>query len=218
MGSYYPVFLRLEGRRCVVVGGGVVAQGKVAGLLECGASVAVVSPDLTPALAQLAREGRIAWEARPYRRGDLAGAFLAIAATDEPGVNQEVAREAEERGVLLNVVDVPSLCTFIAPAVVRRGPVTVAISTGGLSPALARRLRRAMEDDGSCGCLAWADMAPLVAEVRQDLRRQGVAVASERWQEALTPALLGLFRAGRREEARARLRRALLGQGQEGEG
>ncbi len=139
--SFYPVFLNLRGRRVVVVGGGAVAEQKVLGLLEAGAVVLLVSPDLTWKLEDLAATGAIALERRPYRNGDLAGAFLAIAATDERDVNALVWAEAEARGILLNAVDDLPHCTFIAPAVHRVGDIAVAISTGGKSPALAVRLR-----------------------------------------------------------------------------
>lgn len=212
--KYYPVFLDLKGRRCVVVGGGPVAEGKVQGLREAGARVVVISPTATDPLARWAREGEVEWLARPYRRGDLEGAFLAIAATDDPETNRAVAEEAFARGVLVNVVDTPDLCLFIAPAVVRRGPVTVAVSTGGLSPALARRIRRSMEDPDLCRCLAWAGLADLVGEVRARLRGRNVQVPPERWQEALREEVLDLARRGEVERAREVLWRTLVGEGE----
>jgi len=143
--GYYPVFLDLGAEPCVVVGGGEVAERKVASLLEAGARVTVVSPELTPALAALAETHEILHHPRCYRRGDLAGAVLAYAATADEALHEEIAIEAAEARVLLNVVDRPRLCTFIVPSVLRRGPVAVAISTGGASPALARRLRQDLE-------------------------------------------------------------------------
>jgi precorrin-2 dehydrogenase/sirohydrochlorin ferrochelatase len=142
---YHPVYLDLRGRRCVVVGGGDVAQGKVESLLEAGARVTVVSPVLTAALAALADTHEILHHPRPYRRGDLSDAVLAYVAVDDEHEQEEVAGDAAAAGVFLNVVDMPRLCTFIAPAVVRREPVAIAISTGGASPALARRLREELE-------------------------------------------------------------------------
>jgi siroheme synthase-like protein len=139
------VYLDLCGRRCVVVGGGDVAQGKVESLLEAGARVTVVSPVLTAALAALADTHEILHHPRSYRRGDLTGAVLAYVAVDDEHEQEEVAGNAAAAGVFLNVVDVPRLCTFIAPAVVRREPVAIAISTGGASPALAHRLREELE-------------------------------------------------------------------------
>jgi uroporphyrin-III C-methyltransferase/precorrin-2 dehydrogenase/sirohydrochlorin ferrochelatase len=137
----YPAFLDLRKRACVVVGGGAVAEQKVTGLLDAGAQVTVISPALSRRLEDLAAAGTIAIRRRPYRAGDLAGAFLVIAATDARAVNRDVWTEAEARGVLLNAVDDPPHCSFVAPAVHRQGDLTVAVSTAGKSPALAVRLR-----------------------------------------------------------------------------
>jgi precorrin-2 dehydrogenase / sirohydrochlorin ferrochelatase len=135
--QYYMACLDVSGRRCVVVGGGAVGLEKVAGLATCGARVIVVSPDLHQGFAELDVE----WRKRRYRSRDLNGAFLVIAATSDPAVNRRVFRDAEELGKLCNVADVPELCNFILPAVHREGPIAVAVSTGGASPALAKRLR-----------------------------------------------------------------------------
>ncbi len=139
--GYFPVLLDLTGRRCLMVGGGPVAERRITGLLAAGARVTVISPRTTPTLAALAAEGRIELESRGYREGDLAGADLAFVATDAGEVNMAVAREARERGVWVNAADDPAHCTFILPAVVRRGDLTVAVATGGSSPALARAVR-----------------------------------------------------------------------------
>lgn len=142
---YYPVFLDLAGRPAVVVGGGPVAEGKVVGLLEAGALVTVIAPEVTPALADLDSRHRIGRKDRAYRRGDLTGAFLAVAATDDRAVHQRIAAEAREKRVLLNVVDDVPLCDFIAPSIARRGDVTVAVSTAGKAPVLAVRLREEID-------------------------------------------------------------------------
>lgn len=142
---YYPVYLDLRGRPCVVVGGGEIAARKVEGLLAAGARVTVVSPSVTPALVAMAETHEIMYHARPYRRGDLEGAVLAFAATDDETLHAEIAAEAAAAAVLLNVVDQPRLCGFIVPALVTRGAVSVAVSTGGASPALARHLREEIE-------------------------------------------------------------------------
>ena len=149
--AYYPVFLNLKGRLCVVIGGGEVAERKVKGLLECEARVRIISPEVTPWLRDVAGQGEVDWLPREYREGDLKGAFLAIASTDRQPVNEAVAAEAAREKVVLNVVDNTPLCTFIAPSVVTRGDVTVAISTGGASPALARKLRESLESGGRSG-------------------------------------------------------------------
>ena len=141
MTGFYPVSLALRGRRSVVVGGGGIAEQKVQGLLEAGARVRVVSPEVSPLLEDLAANGAVELHRRPYRPGDLAGAFLAIAATDDRAVNGAIWAEAEARGVLLNAVDDLDHCHFIAPAIHRAGDITVAVSTAGRSPALAARLR-----------------------------------------------------------------------------
>ena len=139
---FYIACLRLSGRRCVVVGGGDVGLEKVEGLLACDADVVLVAPAAVPALASLAEEGSIRWERRAYEPGDVEGTFLVIAATGDTDVNIRVYEDAERRAMLVNVVDVPPLCNFILPAIVRQGPLAIAISTAGASPALAKRMKR----------------------------------------------------------------------------
>ena len=138
----YIACLRLSDRPCVVVGGGAIGLEKVEGLLACDGSVTLVAPEAVPALRGLADEGSITWEARPYRSEDLTGAFLVVAATGETEVNVRIYEDAEARAMLVNVVDVPPLCNFILPAIVRTGPLAIAISTAGSSPALAKRMKR----------------------------------------------------------------------------
>src|SRR6266851_1242152 len=141
--GYIPIFLDVTGRRCVVVGGGEVAARKVESLLASGAQVIVVSPTLAaPALNAAVDRGMVEHIARAYRRGDIAGCALAYAATDDRDLHRALAEEARALGIPLNVVDVPELCSFIAPAVVRQGALQIAISTGGASPAFAARVRR----------------------------------------------------------------------------
>jgi precorrin-2 dehydrogenase / sirohydrochlorin ferrochelatase len=144
--GYIPIFLDVTGRECVVVGGGEVAARKVESLLEAGARVTVVSPRLSPSLQTIVARGNVVHIARDYQRGDIIGCVLAYAATDDPKLHREIAAEARALGIPLNVVDVPELCTFIAPAIVKRGPLQIAISTAGASPAFAARLRRELED------------------------------------------------------------------------
>ena len=143
---FYIACLRLKGRRCVVVGGGEIGLEKVEGLLACDASVVLVAPDAVPELEELAAEGSIAWERREYEPADLEGTFMVIASTDDTDVNIGVYEDAERRAMLVNVVDVPPLCNFILPAVVRTGPLAVAISTAGASPALAKRMKAEVQD------------------------------------------------------------------------
>jgi precorrin-2 dehydrogenase / sirohydrochlorin ferrochelatase len=143
---FYIACLRLKGRRCLVVGGGDIGLEKVEGLLACDASVTLVAPEAHPALVDLALEGSIEWVRREFREEDLEGALIAIAATNDTDVNISVFNAAERRAMLVNVVDVPPLCNFILPAIVRTGPLAVAISTAGASPALAKRMKREISE------------------------------------------------------------------------
>jgi siroheme synthase-like protein len=195
----YPVTLDLAGRDCLVVGGGPVAARKVEGLLEAGARVTVVSPVLVPTLLALATEGRVHWKPCEYRGGDVAGAWLVMVATDDRAVNAEVAAEGRARGVWVNCADDPVHCDFALPAVLRRGPLTVAISTGGASPAMARLLR---EEIGRRLPADWAAVADLVAGVRRELRARGIAPDGARWRATLSEELRALVAAGREREAR----------------
>lgn len=140
--DYFPAFLNLGGKKCVVIGGGEVAARKVAALIKSGALVTVISPELTTALKRLKDSGSITHVGREYRRGDLKAAFLTIAATSDDKVNRAVFKDAP---LLVNVVDAPELCNFIVPAVVDRAPLTIAVSTGGASPAMAASVRRELE-------------------------------------------------------------------------
>lgn len=145
MPDFYPIFLRLEEQPCVVIGGGRVAEGKVEGLLAAGAQVTVIAPRLTRALCAHVNSGKIIHLPRRYHPGDLAGAFLVICATDRQEVNRRVWQEAGANRQLVNVVDDPPHCTFIAPAIVRQGDLSIAISTGGRSPVLAVRLKERLQ-------------------------------------------------------------------------
>src|SRR5437762_10925427 len=160
----YIACLRLSGRRCVVVGGGDVGLEKVEGLLACDGEVTLIAPDVIEALRDLAAEGSIRWEQREYAgAADLEGVFMVIAATDDTDVNIRVYEDAEERAMLVNVVDVPPLCNFILPAIFRSGPLAIAISTAGASPALAKRMRdQIAEEYGE----PYARLAELLNEVR----------------------------------------------------
>jgi precorrin-2 dehydrogenase / sirohydrochlorin ferrochelatase len=144
---FYIACLRLTGRRCVVVGGGDVGLEKVEGLLACDGDVTLVAPEAIPELQELADEGSIAWDRREYRPEDLEGTFIVIAATSDTDVNIRVFEDAERRAMLVNVVDVPPLCNFILPAIIRTGPLAIAISTAGASPALAKRIRNEIADE-----------------------------------------------------------------------
>lgn len=144
--GFIPIFFDVTGRQCVVIGGGDVAARKVESLLEAGARVTVVSPRLSPALEAAVARGLVTHLARDYAPGDIRGCVLVYAATDDPKLHREVAAEARTLGIPINVADVPELCSFIAPAVVKRGALQIAISTGGASPAFAARIRRELEN------------------------------------------------------------------------
>ena len=206
MAPYYPVYLDVKNRLCVIIGGGPIGEGKIAALLECGANIRMICPEVTQDVKDMADTGVINLEQREYREGDLEGAFVVIAATDDNTVNRRIADEAERLGVLLNVADVTHLCNFIAPSVVRKGEVTVAISTAGVSPALARKLRETLEVSRD---LDFADMASLLGEVRGELRSEGVVVHPDHWQTCLTQDLLSLFYRDR-DAARSKLKESLL--------
>ena len=160
---FYIACVRLAGRRCVVVGGGEVGLEKVEGLLACDGEVTLVAPEAVPELRELAEEGSIRWERRRYREGDLEGAFIAIAATGDTDLNIGIYEAAERRNMLVNVVDVPPLCNFILPAIVRTGPLAIAISTAGASPALAKRIKRQIAEEYG---RPYARLAELLNEAR----------------------------------------------------
>jgi precorrin-2 dehydrogenase len=160
---FYIACLRLSGRRCVVVGGGAVGLEKVEGLLACDGEVTLVSPEAIEPLRELAEEASIRWERRVYSREDLEGTFIVIAATGDTEVNIRVFEDAEHRAMLVNVVDVPPLCNFILPAIIRSGPLAIAISTAGASPALAKRIRDEIADEYG---EPYARLAVLLNEVR----------------------------------------------------
>jgi len=186
-----------------VVGGGQVALRKVKALIECGADVEVISPDLCLELRRLAESREVRALNREYQSGDLRGAFVVIAATDNSDVNRKVAEEAKRNATLVNVVDDAENSDFIIPSYLRRGDVTVAISTAGKSPALARKIRTRLEKDlGN----EYASLTNLIGEVRAEAKRQRIQVDGDDWQEALDlDLLLELLHSGESERARALL-------------
>src|SRR4030042_6758501 len=201
--SYYPIFLNVSGKRCVVVGGGQVVLRKVGALLAQGANVEVISPDICPELKKLAETAEIAVQVKIYQPGDLKRALIVIAATDDHGINLEVAKEAKMTGIPVNVVDDPGNSDFIVPSCLRRGDVAVAISTSGRSPALARKIRARLEKDlGE----EYATLALLVDEVRMEVKSQGIKVNGDDWQKALDlDLLIDLLKKGDSEKARTLL-------------
>ncbi|HEY3068451.1 MAG TPA: bifunctional precorrin-2 dehydrogenase/sirohydrochlorin ferrochelatase [Methylomirabilota bacterium] len=201
-----PVFLELAGRRCLVVGGGAVAARKVHGLLAAEARVTVISPTLSSDIAGLVAAETVEHHAREYRDGDLAGFTLAFVATDDGAVNAAVAEEGRRTGVWVNAADDPSHCDFVLPSLLRRGRLTVAVGTGGASPALARAVREALEAHVPA---EYATLAEVAAEVRHELRGRGVGIDAERWRRAFGADPAGLVKHGARADIKRRLLRRL---------
>jgi precorrin-2 dehydrogenase / sirohydrochlorin ferrochelatase len=213
---YYPVFLDVAGKPVVVVGGGNVAWQKVEGLVDAGAEVTVISPDLLPEIQQLVNEGRVKYIAREYKDGDMDGYFLAFVATDDRSENSVVAKEAREKRIWINAVDDIPNCDFIMPGIIRRGELILAISTSGTSPAMARKVREDLE-----AFLTEEDamVLDLAAEVRRELAEQGVAVKgcdrcdrnnNDVWNAALDAEVKKLVAEGQRPAAKERLIKSLL--------
>jgi siroheme synthase-like protein len=200
----YPIFLiGLDQRTCVVVGGGREAERKIDGLLECDAAVRVIATDMTPRLRDLARDEKITWIARDYRKGDLDGTFLVIAAEQDALTNEMIGSEAREAGVLVNVMDDTEHCNFIAGSVVRQGALTVAISTNGCAPALAVRLRQRLQRELGP---EYAELLKLMYELRKPLADRYPDFAQRRaiWYDLVDSDIIRHLRQGRPELARAR--------------
>lgn len=195
MGNYYPMVVDLAGRRCLVVGGGQVAERKVRALVEAGAEVVVVSPALSPGLEGLKRGGRIVHRVRSYQPGDVAGSFLVFGATDDREVNGRLADEANAAGVLANLADSPTLSTFLVPAALTRGNLVIAISTGGDSPALARKIK---EDLESVFGEEYAGLLKVLEQVRERAKREVADPERRRalFERAVESDLLERIRAG----------------------
>ena len=175
--ALFPMFIKLAGRACLVVGGGPVAEGKIAGLLRSNARVTVISSDLTAALAQSAQSGAITWKQKSFELSDLNGVFLVVAATSSFETNALIYQEADRRGILCNAVDQPRDCHFYYPAVVDRGPLQIAISTAGLSPSLAQRLRKELENQFGPEYEPWVEW---LGRMRAVLMRKGIDFETRR--------------------------------------
>ncbi len=200
---YYPIFLNLNDRKCVVVGGGLVAFRKVKSMLDCGAKVEVISPQVCDDLAKMSINSQFKIILRTYCPGDLEGASFVIAATDEPGINQQVANDGKLAKILVNVVDDAAQSDFIVPSYFSRGDVTIAVSTAGKSPALARKIRTNLEKDFGD---EFAELATLISEVRSSLKTEGVRIDGDSWQKALDiDNLLDLIKNAGKDEARQQL-------------
>jgi len=207
---YFPVFLNIQRKKCVVVGGGQIAFRKVKMLLDCGASVTVISPVLHPDLSELSDKKSIRVIRRSYKLGDLKGAMIVVAATDVNKINRKVADEARGVGALINVVDDPKPSDFIIPSFFRRGDLTVSVSTAGRSPALARKIRTRLEENLGD---EYRSLVTLINDARSSLKRQSITVSAEGWQAAHDLDLLThLVRTGQEEKAKAVLMKKLKNQ------
>jgi precorrin-2 dehydrogenase/sirohydrochlorin ferrochelatase len=199
---YYPLFLDISRRRCVVVGGGKVAERKIKRLLACGARVEVVGKILTPALAALKENGQIVHHETDYEEALIRGAFLVIGATDNNEVNGRISGDARALEILVNIVDEPARCDFILPSVVERGALSIAVSTGGKSPALAKKLR--MELDALYGP-EYAILLDIMGKLREQMIAGGRSSAENRgrFEAVVTSEILDYIRAERWKEVKA---------------
>jgi precorrin-2 dehydrogenase / sirohydrochlorin ferrochelatase len=191
----FPMFLKLEGRLCLVAGAGSIGEPKIRGLIECRAQVRVVAPSASVAVLEAESQGALVWSQREFQLSDLDGMFLVVAATNSQPVNHEIYRAAQERGILCNVVDDPPHCDFFYPAVVRRGQFQIAISTGGLSPALAQRVRKQLEEEFPPVYGVWLDE---LGKKRASLFQDGCHPQLRRnlLHQSVTPEAFAQFKRG----------------------
>jgi len=204
--GYYPVFLEMKDRTCVVIGGGAIAERKVAGLVAVGANVTVISPGITDGLKELLEEGAIRHVAREYQASDRAGYDLVFVATDNSEINAAVFSEARSLRIWVNSADDPDHCDFILPAVIRRGELTVAVSTGGATPAVTRAIREELDDYFTAD---YAQLVAIAAEVRRRLKANSLGASADAWHRALKGDFRRLIKAERSEEAKNLLHKIL---------
>jgi precorrin-2 dehydrogenase / sirohydrochlorin ferrochelatase len=204
--GYYPLYLEMNGRRCLVIGGGAVAERKIASLLEAGAEVTVISPGVTETVARWSKDGSIQFHARCYQSADLRGHELVFVATNDGSVNAQIHQDGKNEGVWVNAADDPEHCDFILPSVLRRGDLTVAVSSGGNSPALARTIREELE---SYFTQEYEQLVGLAAEARVELRKRSLSAPFETWRRALSGDVRQLLLRGEVARAKTRLLREL---------
>ena len=197
--GYYPIFLEMKDRRCVVIGGGAVAERKVEGLVAVGANVTVISPAITDGLRDLLAQGAIRHVAREYRGGDRAGYDLLFVATDNSEINAAVSSEARSLRIWVNSADDPDHCDFILPAVIRRGDLAVAVSTGGVSPAVTRAIREELDEYFHAD---YARFVQIAGEVRKELREKSVSPGAGAWNRALQGNFRRLIKEGKPVQAK----------------
>ena len=183
--KYYPIYLNLKGRRVLLVGAGPIGLQKLQGLLDCQADIKVVAPEALPEIQQLARDGKIEWCRRSYETPDTDGSSLVIAATDDPELQKKIAGDARGRGIWVNIVDVPPLCDFIAPAIASRGEVQIAISTGGAAPALAKHLRKKIESQIGP---EYEEFVKVVEKLRPDILKLAKEKRMAFWDQVVSDA------------------------------
>lgn len=211
---YYPVFLNIRGKKCLVVGGGEVALRKVKTLLDHGANVEVVSTSLCSELSRMARDGVIQLFQRGYEIEDLQNTLIVVAATDDSKINERVANDARRQSTLVNIVDDPQLSDFIVPSYFTRGDIIIAVSTSGKSPALARKIRTELEKKF---IPEYAQLALLASEVRSELKQEGITVDGDDWQKVMDlDTLIKLLENDKKEEAKVIMLKDLrkLGRGE----
>jgi precorrin-2 dehydrogenase len=200
--GYYPIFLEMKDRRCVVIGGGAVAERKVEGLVAVGANVTVISPAITDGLRDLLAQGAIRHVTREYIAGDRAGYDLVFVATDNSEINAAVYGEARSLRIWVNSADDPDHCDFILPAMIRRGDLAVAVSTGGVSPAVTRAVREELDEYFTAD---YARFVQIAGEVRRELQEQSVSPGADAWNRALQGDFRRLIREERPVQAKALL-------------
>ncbi len=211
--NFFPINLDLQGRKCLVVGGGDVAEHKARSLLECGAAVIVVSPEIKKKMGVLIKSGKACYIKQKYQEKHLKGVFLVIAATDDESVNTLIARHAGDRGMLVNVVDAPSLCNFIVPAVIRRGPLVMGISTSGHSPMFAQKMRAKC---AKCATPALGSFIKMMGTSRKEVKACCDTISKRKvmYLEMINSPMLSLLEQGKVREARQTLHN-ILKKGQE---
>jgi precorrin-2 dehydrogenase / sirohydrochlorin ferrochelatase len=202
MNTYYPVYIQLREQPCVVIGGGKIAEGKVEGLMAVQAKVTVISPNLTPRLLELAEQNQITFISRVYQPGDLTGAFVVICATDQAEINHQVWQEATANRQLVNVVDDTPRCNFIAPSILRKGDLTIAISTSGKAPALAVRLKEHLQREIGPEYERFLELA---GELREPLAKHVPDFETRKalWYELVDSEILAALARGDKSAARA---------------
>ncbi len=206
--AYYPICLNLKSKKCIVVGGGTIAERKVLALIDCGAKITVISPKLTKLLERLKPEGKIEHIEREYKKGDLEGAFLVIGATDNPLVNEVIYEEAGILNLLVNIVDVPERCNFIVPSIMRRGDLLLSISTSGNAPALAKKIRLDLEKKFGP---EYGPYLNLLGEIREKIKLKYKCVdeRSKAWNRILESDILNLVKNGEDELVKERIKECI---------